>query len=441
MAGWNPFRSIQKKAAQSLYVTVVSPSQHNFGNLFSTAGNITASQLIANFETIPDLYKIENFIAKKVGSIPVKVVKPSGREAKNSELNRIVNSPNEHQSWRELIRMFSIYYGVTGNAYLYGIEAAGLNQITSLYCLPVEKVEIVLESDKRLPAWMNRVAAYKVNIGGIYYTIAPDFVLHEKNVSLRYDDGSWVYGMSKYIPGDKVNRELKAIHDARTSIIEQRGAMGFVTNESEIPDAEQSKAVKERLAENYGVLDGQDKIIVTTERLRWQQMALGIPELQLIENAKLSFNDLCQINEIDPIVFSTEGSTYANKAEAKKSFVRDVLKPYTDNIYLAISEWLSPYYGGDMIVPDWSQVEEMQDDIQKKTTVLVQQIENAIITPYRAHEILYGEVTGENQPPDVYMKKSSLVPVDEPETPESPDDMNNSDDPEDETEITDENGN
>lgn len=415
MAGNSFFSRFAKKTVNA-FVTVVSPSQSTFADLFSTRGNVTASQLIANWETVPDVFKIENFLSDKCATIPVKVVKPSGRNADNSPLWKIIENPNQHDSWYEFVKKHFIYYGVTGNSYMYGVKAEGLPGVSSIYCLPVEKVEIILLLAKSLPHWMNEIAGYKVNIGGKYYTIGAESVLHEKQVSLRYDDGSWAYGMSKYIPGDVNIRELKAIHSAKTSIIENRGALGFVTNESELPDVDQSKAVKEKLAASYGLQEGQDKIIVTTEKLRWQQMALGIQELQLIENARYSFDEICQMNGFDPVIFSTTGSTFANKKEATKELMAKVIKPRVEMFYKELSLFLNDYVKGDEIVPDWSQVEELQDDRKIVTDLVTRQVESALITPKEAREILgYDE---REDTPDKFMRKSALVPFDEPVKPE-----------------------
>lgn len=412
----NPFSRFIKKAANNFYVTVVSPSNSKFSDIFGSP-SLSASQLIANFETIPDLFKITNFIADKCSQIPIKVVKRNGKDSSNADLLRLIDSPNNYQSWGELVKTFFSYYEPLGNSYLYGIKPDGMRVISQIYCLPADKIQVVLLRDKSLPAWLNEVAGYQVTIGGVDYNLPPDMVLHERYVSLRYDDGSWVYGMSKYIPGDKINRELKAIHDAKTSIIEQRGALGFITNESEMPDPEQSKEVKEKLkaSTGYGVLGDQDKVIVTTEKLRWQQMALGVQELQLIENAKYSFNSLCQMNGFDPVIFSTEGSTFANKKEAIKEMTLKVIKPKVDNFYSSLNTWIGAGFNGDMIVPDWSKVEEMQEDRKAMTELLTKQIGSMIITPKKAQEILYGEIDSENEPPDYYFRTTNLVPALQPE--------------------------
>lgn len=420
MAGkGNFFQRMIRKAAPNYFVTVVNTKNTQGWDVFNTNGQLTNDQLISNFETIPQLYAITDYVASKIAHIPVKVVKPSGKLAVNSELHKLIAEPNHYQSWNELIKLFFAYYEMSGNGFAYGLKPDGMDMVTSMYCLPVEKTEVVLRYDKSLPAWMNEVEGYRVNIGGNYYNLPAEMVFHERYITLRYNDGSWVYGMSKYIPGDKINKELKAIHNAKTSIIEERGAVGFITNESEIPDEENTKAVKDKLKSStgYGLLSEQDKIIVTTEKLRWQQMALGISELQLIENAKYSFSTLCQINGFDPVIFSTEGSSYANKATAEKQMMLKVIKPKVDNFYKNLSIFLGSGYNGDMIVPDWSQVEEMQADKKETTELLSRQVECMFITPKEGREILYPDMeTGEEEPPDTFYRRTSLVPAMQEET-------------------------
>lgn len=394
------------KTKTSTPVNVYMVDNAAIGKKFGTSatGN---HKPINDFETIPDLFIITNFLSKRVARVPIKVVKQSGKLAPNSDLLRLVKDPNYYQSWQELIRANYAYYNILGNSYLYGIEADGFGgRITSLFNLPAEKTVIDLAFDKSLPNWINEVKGYVVSIGGTEYPLKPETVLHNRNISLRYDSGAWVYGISKYIPGDKINNELRAIYDAKASIIEHRGALGIISNDSEFPDLEQTQIVKDRLKQQFGLSGDQDKFIVTTQKLSWQQMSLNVQELQLIENAKYSFEKLCQLSEFDPVIFTADGSTFANKTEAIKDLYKNVIKTDVDDIYDTLNEWLSPLYGGDKIVPDWNKVQELENDKKIFTDMLTKQIEYSLITPYSAAKILYGDDVDEsNPPPDIYYQK------------------------------------
>ena len=423
MAGkGNLLQRLIGKAAANYFVTVVNTKSQTGWDIFNNNGQITNDQLITNFQTVPQLFSIIEWIGKRVTRVPIKVVSRRGKDKPDSELWKLIKSPNGFQSWKELIKLDIAFYELSGNSYLYGIIPDGFNYVTQLWNLPVNKTEIALKYDKSLPAWLNEVAEYQTTIGGILYHLPAEMVLHERNITMSCEMGSYMYGMSKYIPGDKINRELKAIHNAKTSIIEERGAVGFITNESELPDEENTKAVKEKLKSStgYGLLKDQDKIIVTTEKLRWQQMALGIAELQLIENAKYSMAQLCEINGFDPVIFSTDGSTFANKKEAIRQAMFDVIVPMVNNRYESINEFLSEGYNGDMIVPDWSQVEEIQADKKLMTEVLSRQVESMFITPKEGRETLYPDMSDNEDAPDVFFRRSSLVPALSPE-PVTPD--------------------
>ncbi len=88
------------KKGANYYVTVVNTASDRFSSIFSDALNLSDTQLIANLETIPDLFLITDYIASKVSSIPIKVVNKKGEPANNSELHQLIYEPNQYQSWQ-----------------------------------------------------------------------------------------------------------------------------------------------------------------------------------------------------------------------------------------------------------------------------------------------------------------------------------------------------
>lgn len=359
---------------------------------------------MATAETLPDVFMITEYIAQIVGNIPVKFVTRTGKESNNDLLRRLVFEPNYYQNWRELIKQFTAYYELLGNSYLYAMKPEGMKDITKLHVLPAQNIGVILTLNKDLPDYMNEVAGYKMTLSGKEYNLEPDSILHKKNFSTRYENGSYIYGISKYVPGNKIATELKAIYDAKTSIISQRGALGILSNESEIPDQDESREIKNLLREKFGLGGDQDKFIVTTQKLSWQQMSMGIAELQIIENAKYSFAKLCQLNGFDPVIFSTEGSTFANREQAEKAFMKKVIKPKVEDLYDDLNTFIRPYFGGDMILPDWSQVDEVQADMKALTDIYTKQIQFQIVTPYQAAMAIHGKVDETNPPPNEYYK-------------------------------------
>jgi len=357
---------------------------------FSGFGDVSDKALVEKLNTIPDLFAITDFTTSQISNLPVKIVNKKGDDTTNEALSELIRQPNYYQNWPALIKQFAAYYEILGNSYMYAMRPLGVRKLESLFVLPAQYMKIVFENAKTQPNFLNNIVGYEFELNGKITRFEADEILHKKYINLRYENGQWAYGISKYIPADKITTDLKAIYDARTSIIDSRGALGFISNETDVPDAELSSQAQENLNKNYGLKAGQNKFMVTTQRLTWQQIALGIGELQLIENANYDFNKLCQLNGFDPVIFSTDGSTFANKKEAIKMFISAVLVPKVNDLYTDLNEKISMYFGGDMIVPDWSKVPELKEDQERLNKMLMDQIRHGVTTPYFAHEKLHG---------------------------------------------------
>jgi len=359
-------------------------------------------------------------VINQIAKFPLKFLNSNGDEietTQTTDLKKLILQPNYYQNWPELIKQFFAYYEILGNAYLYKTTSTGFNQPTSLFAIPAQGMRVNLMRDKQTnPAWMNEIAGYDFTIGSTKNSFTPEEILFKRYVNLNFQDGRWVYGISKYIPGQIINTDLAAIYDSRTNIISRRGALGFLTNKSQVPDQAQTKAVQDALNfGKYGTLSTQEKFIATTQILDWVQMSMNIQELQLIENANYDFNKICQLNGIDPVIFSTQGSTFANKAQASKQFIANVLVPKIDDFYLDFNEWISEQFNGETVWVDWSKVAELKEDRSSLTVDLDKQIRSGIITPKKAHEILYGDP--DNDASDEYYFTTNIVNADKVDAP------------------------
>ena len=424
----NPFRKNKSTSVKFWINQVIS----DFWSA-TLPGDTTPSGLIKTAETIPDVFMITDYVATVVSNLPVKIVNKKGKDIQNRDLERLIKSPNYYQNWREMMKQFVAYYELLGNSYLYAPPPTGLNTLSSIYVLPANFTGVLLAYDRRRPSWLNEVKGYVVEVDGNTYNLTYDEVLHKRYYTYQYEQGAWAYGISKYIPGERITTELKAIYDAKTSIIKNRGALGVMSNESEIPDPNMTKEIQDRFSENYGLGADQSKIIATTQKLSWQQISMNLQELQIIENARYSFEKLCQLNGIDPVIFSTVGSTFANKSEAQKAFMKNVIKPKADDIYNDLNSWIAPYFDNAMIVVDWSQVEELQRDMKTLSEIYIKLIQAQVVTPYQA-AVELGIQIDEANPPSNEFKKDPEPPKpeevkpdeeqDEPDKPTESDDVN-----------------
>jgi HK97 family phage portal protein len=331
-----------------------------------------------------DVRIIEDFIADAVSKIPVTVVNAAGRPLTNqNRLSQIIDKTNPSQSWRDIIKELSIFYGITGNAFLLFNE-------DYLYTLSPANMRIDLAKPVELPEYMNRVLSYTLELSGMEYYIGFNQVYHIKTAQLFAENGIWTWGSSPYSAAIPVIEQLEALYSSRVSMIKDRGALGVLSNKSQIFSEEAMKEVKKKL-KDYGTLSDQEKYIVTTEDLSWQQMSLDSKQLEYINQGKDAFAKLCELRGIDPLIFNAEGSTYANQEQGIKETYRRAIIPIAQQIYDGLKDFLKYHYSGHYLTPDFSAVEELQDTGSEFSTKVISELSAGILTPEQAFNMLYDE--------------------------------------------------
>jgi len=350
-----------------------------------TFDDLTFQDLELLYTTIPDARIIEDFIADNIAKISVKVVNTRDTEVKNTPLNQLIEQPNPNQSWEELVKEALVFYGLTGNAFINRTDNG------YLYTLATSDTYVNLAKDKTIPEFLNFIDSYRLELGGIQYPILEADMFHLKTASLSGKDGLWAIGTSPYQSGKQNIKTLEATYSSRVSMIRDRGALGFISNESEVPDAEQSQIVQDAL-ETYGTREEQKKYIVTTQKLKYNQMALGASELELLPNLGHDFKSLCQLRGLDALIFGSEGSTYANQAEARKAAVKNVIIPLAEKFYSKFNEWLAQWYGGLKIEPEFETLPEFGEINTELSSKVINEVRAGLLTPEQALEMLYPEL-------------------------------------------------
>ena len=351
-----------------------------------TFNDLSFTQLEALYITLPDVRIIEDFVSDNIAKIPVLVVDSKDNEIENTPLNNLIDQTNLTQSWAEFVKEVFVSFGLTGNMFVKRNPDTGM-----LYVLPTSNTYINLAAAKSLPEFMNYIASYSLQLGGQNYPIEERDMFHLKSATLSSENGLWTLGTSPYQSGTKNVTTLEATYSSRVSVISKRGAMGFITNESEHPDETQTQLVKDAL-ETYGTKEEQQKIAVTTQRLRYNQMALGVAELQLLENLDHDFNTLCKLRGLHPILFNSQGTTYANQQEARKAAINNVIIPLADKFYNKFNEYIRPFYGGLRIMPQYETLSEYGVINTELSTKILNEVKAGLLTPEQAMEILYPDL-------------------------------------------------
>jgi phage portal protein BeeE len=130
-------------------------------------------------------------------------------------------------------------------------------------------------------------------------------------------------------------------YETRGVLLKNRGALGILSNATSdkigaIPlDPDERDRVQQEYSREYGGLDGQRQLIITSADLRWQQMAISPDKMGLFQETEADFNKILDAFGLPSELFvRAAGSTYENQKQARKG-------AYVDTIIPDANEWIS----------------------------------------------------------------------------------------------------
>lgn len=378
------------------------------------------------FNKTNNLYSIVKYHTEKGSQIPWGLyrVNEAGEKIKiekNHELKDKLNNPNEYEDYKEFFGKYLAYWLVMGNSYINRLIPVGFgSKDTSYHILPAQHVFAVLSDQAKNLDFRSRA---KYHLGYEVKGIDPasnniaflekEEVFHRRMINLSFDKNEYLFGLSPLVPANAIVSATKYNEEARASIMQERGALGLLTNDSEnIPiNQTDAKDVQDKLQNKYGLQRGKRKVIVTSAKLRWEQMGMNLGELELIDNANLNLSDLCRTYSTDPILLGyKEFSSYNNVKEARVDFYQGTFKPEIDSIFNDFSRFMidRKQYPDFYYLPEWDKVSEMQIDVKDKIETFKTAVQHSLISPYSAAKKLGFDDEGQSK--ELYIMKN-LIPI------------------------------
>ena len=316
-----------------------------------------ASLVNQGFAKNPVVYRCVRLIAEAANRVPLTVV-DHGRRVDEHPLAALLRRPNGRQSGGEMLEAVYAYLQTAGNAYL----QAGLveGEVKALFCLRPDRMKVVAGAD----GWP---IAYDYSAGGRTQRIRQDGgplpgVLH---MALFHplDDH---YGMG---PLEAAQTSLD-IHNAAgewnkallDNAARPSGALVYSMGGGNLT-AEQFERLKTELEQGFAGAANAGRPMVLEGGLDWKTIALSPRDMDFIEAKNAAARDIALAFGVPPMLLGIPGdNTYANMAEANRALWRQTLIPLVRRVADDLSNWLSPAFGGAVIVPDFDAVEALAED-------------------------------------------------------------------------------
>jgi HK97 family phage portal protein len=275
-------------------------------------------------------------------------------------LTRLLTRPNPRQDGGVFFEMLYAHLLLAGNAY---IEAVALgDQLRELYALRPDRIKVVPGADGWAESYEYSVGGRGVRFDQLASPLPP--ILH-LTFFHPLDDH---YGLAPIeaaaVAVDTHNsaaRWNKALLDnaARPS-----GALVFAGADGSMLSEQQFDRLKRELDDTYAGAANAGRPMLLEGGLDWKAMSLTPKDMDFLEAKHTAAREIALAFGVPPMLLGIPGdNTFANYAEANRSFFRQTVLPLASRTGNAIAQWLAPQFGdGIRVVVDTDRIDALAAD-------------------------------------------------------------------------------
>lgn len=352
------------------------------------------------YEGNPDLFSIVLKLGGMFAEVTHKLVevKSDGTEvdAYDPIIASILRKPNYYQTYNEFKVAWAVFRYITGNAIVYAPKLpAGLNQgkLTNDGMLMMPSQDVTIKAKN----WREPVGYYTLDMNERYKIEASD-IWHERFApTLQYSDGKNFMGMSPVkVAANLINSQNKGYEiSAKTYSNMHPPSIVYKEGETDESTEAQESKFRERYKTKYVGLNNFTTPIFTRGKVGVAKIGYdSLKDLQIIEMSEHGLRIFCNLLQVPSELFGdTKASTYDNKTLAEKAIYRHRIIPDQVSFCEGFTEILQAY-GPYKLVADYSGIECLQEDKEKKVNWISKAFNDAAITGDQYLEMLGLEPTG-----------------------------------------------
>jgi HK97 family phage portal protein len=297
-------------------------------------------------------YRAVRMIAEATASIPWLAYEGEVEVATHPALT-LLAKPNEGQPGREFSEMVVGFLLVAGNAYVERVDVDGAPR--ELHALRPDRTKAIASVN----GWPE---AFEYSVNGQTVRLPRRNVLHLKLFNPLND----VYGMS---PLEAAQRSIDT-HNAASAwnkamldnSARPSGALVYTASDGHLT-ADQFDRLKNELEQSYQGAANAGRPMVLEGGLDWKQMGYSPNEMQFIEAKNAAAREIALAFGVPPMLLGIPGdNTFANYAEANRTFWRQTVVPMATRIAEALTGFLQADFPGLRLTHDLDQVEALSHD-------------------------------------------------------------------------------
>jgi HK97 family phage portal protein len=126
----------------------------------------------------------------------------------------------------------------------------------------------------------------------------------------------------------------------------------------------QFERLKAELERQYQGTANAGRPLVLEGGLDWKQMSLSPKDMDFLEAKHAAAREIALAFGVPPMLLAIPGdNTYSNYQEANRVFWRQTVLPLAGRIATALTQWLAPSFGADLVLAaDTDRIEALSAD-------------------------------------------------------------------------------
>lgn len=326
------------------------------------------------------------------------------KEVDSPGLMDLLNNPNPYQTGQQWAWSTMLSYLLQGNTYLHGNKVG--KRVKELYCFP--NMEIVADMEDLL----DPIRGY-ILMNSNRTPFEKDSIYHIKTGTSAGVDKTfeYLYGVS---PLRAYLEPIRTIKEASTQSSKQAkngGAFGILSprDKEDQLDADQKKQLHDKMSQARRSDDEMARVFASSISLLWQNIGLPIADLKLIELMKASEMSVYRAFHVPPQYYDASSGTFNNQSTAVKQLIYDAVAPVCDAFSDALTRFVAPGYGVDIIEMDYTQLPEMAVNMKEVADYIIPLVKEGLISPDEGRLALrYGE-TGKDFMQEFYLSSAATT--------------------------------
>lgn len=336
-----------------------------------------------------------------------------------SAFAKLISRPNNYQGQDTFLFAIYAYYLICGEAFIWlnrgdveGKDEKTIAQmpVLEMFVLPSQYMEVIPDQED-----VYGVTGYRLQKNGTeYVTYSKAEIIHWKTFNPCWESGiarTHLRGFAPLSAGLKILTQDEDATDAAVAQYKNGGVKAIITNKS------LNKLTPTQASQLDDVIDekinnNKRKAAVAALQGDWAVHQLGNTsvDMELLRAQDQTLIRLCNLMGVPSELF-LNGSTYANKLQARKDLVTNLIIPACCSLRDEMNRALKPAFkakANQTVDIDYSEIAELQEDL----SLMVQGLVNAWwFTPNQRLKMMNEEESEDENMNKVYIP-STLQPLD-----------------------------